>query len=143
MKKLISLLAFLALVMSLLSTAAQAEDLTNWAYGFTAQCVSSNGLNHATAYHTKTSTKTYIQVRHSVIGNGSSGGYTNLMYGHDSTLGQYLGSKWQAPDGIYYNCTSSSFGIDHSITPGGRGNTKYNEQLGLTSVRLEGQFRVH
>jgi len=100
MKKLISLLALLALVMSLLSTATLAEDLTNWGFGFTAQCVSSSSLNHAMTYHTKTSSKTYIEVRHNVVGNGSSGGYTNLMYGYDANYnnGAYLGSKWQTPN---------------------------------------------
>ena len=152
MKKVISLILLVAVVMSLAIVPALADetqdDTHNYAFGFTTQCVNTTGREHSTAYHTKLSpTIKYIEVRHHVIGNGSDAGFTNLMYGYVyySVNGSdvYRGSKWQAPDGHYYTCTSNSFRDGDSIAPGGRGNTKYNEQLGLTSVRLEGQNRVH
>lgn len=150
MKKVISLILLVAVVMSLATVSALADgnDTSNYAFGFTTQCVNTTGRNHSTAYHTKLSaTIKYIEVRHHVIGNGSDAGFTNLMYGYVSSGANgsnvYRGSKWQAPNGSYYTCTSDYFEEGDSIAPGGRGNTKYNEQLGLTSVRLEGQFRVH
>lgn len=147
MKKVISLILLVAVVMSLAIVPALADEIKddthNYAFGFTTQCVNTTGREHSTAYHTKLSaTINYIEVRHHVIGNGSDAGFTNLMYGHIKD-GNYYGSKWHTPNGSYYTCTSSMFTKGASIAPGGRGNTKYNEQLGLTSVRLEGQNRVH
>ena len=146
MKKVISLILLVAVVMSLATVSAFADeddDKTNYAFGFTTQCVNTTGREHSTAYHEKRSaTIKYIEVRHHVIGNGSDAGFTNLMYGHIKN-GNYYGSKWHTPNGSYYTCTSSQFMENTLIAPGGRGNTKYNEQLGLTSVRLEGQNRVH
>ena len=142
MKKFIALVLMVITVLSLSAVAlADGTALTNWAYGYTA---STNGstLSCATQYHTKDSTDNYIEVRHSVIGNGSSGGHTNYMYAKIQN-GNYVGAKWHAPDMIYWTCTSSNLAFkDISVAPGGRGNTKYAD-MGFSSVRLEGQFRTH
>lgn len=146
MKKVVSIILLAALVLSFAAVPAMADeddDIHNYAFGFTGQCVNTYTLSSSSAYHQKkSSTKHYIEVRHHVIGDGSSAGFTNLMYGHIEN-GSYYGSKWHAPNGLYYTCTSSMFTNGVSVAPGGRGNTKYNEQLGLTSIRLEGQNRVH
>lgn len=117
-------------------------DHTNWAFGFTAY---TNGLayTHASQYHNKEDYENFIEVRHHVVGNGSSAGYTNLMCGYLAYDQIYAGEKWQAPNDIYYKCTSNLLTMDELVTPGGRGNTKYKEFLNLDSVQLEGQFRTH
>lgn len=144
MKKIVSLLLTVVTIISLSVVPALADgDPTNYAFGFDTQCVNTTTKYHSGNYKKKTGTVNYIEVRHHVIGDGSDAGFTNLMNGYVSSTGAYLGSKWQAPDGGYYCCTSNSFAAKQQIAPGGRGNTKYNEQLGLTTLRLEGQFRVH
>lgn len=137
--------AFLAIVMltTIFGSSALAEgDLTNYAFCFSAQCVNTSVLSHASQFHLKTSDCNFIEVRHAVIGNGSNGGYNNYIYCYVEEAG-YYGAKWQAPDMLYYCCTSDWLWEGDSVTPGGRGNTKYNEYLGLTNIRIEGQFRPH
>lgn len=143
MKKIIAVVLVVVLMVSVSATAFAAWN-TNWAFGYYGQCVNSTTLNHADASHPKVTTDNFIEVRHSVTGSGSGAGFTNLMYAYKYGDGKYVGDKWQAPNGIYYACTSSTLtNYRANVTPGGRGNTKYNEQLGLTSVLMEGQYRTH
>lgn len=143
MKKFISLFFAALFLMSICASSALADgDTTNYAFTFTAQCVNTSSLNHASSYHTKQGDCTIIEVRHSVSGNGSSAGYTNYIYAYIQDVG-YYGAKWRAPDMIYHSCTSDYLWAGDSVTPGGRGNTKYNENLGLTSITITGQFRPH
>lgn len=143
MKKILAIV--LVAILSLLTVSAFAEDdMTNYAFGFTAQCLNETQLNHASigVARPKQGTNNFIEVRHSVSGNGSSYGYTNLMYAYMIDYDMYVGRKWQLPNGIYYSCTSDNLHQNVWVVPGGRGNTKYAEE-GLSSLYLEGQFRVH
>lgn len=77
MKKFISLFFAALFLMSICASSALADgDTTNYAFTFTAQCVNTSSLNHASSYHTKQGDCTIIEVRHSVSGNGSSAGYS-------------------------------------------------------------------
>lgn len=143
MKKLFSLFFVVVMLMSIAVTSAMADgDRTDYYFGFTAQCENTSDLNYAPQFHEKIGYCTIIEVRHAVIGNGSDAGYTNYMYAYEQGFG-FLGAKWHAPDMIYHSCTSTFLYDGYLVTPGGRGNTKYNENLALTSIRIEGQFRPH
>ena len=141
MKKSFVFVLLIALGLSLISTAALAEN-TNWKYGFTAQCVNESTLNNAGQYHPKKTTKNYIEVRTNIIGSGNPG-FNNRIYAHIQGVG-YYGAKWHLPDGIYHACSDSRLAAKGiNVTPGGRGNTRHHDELGITSIRLEGQFRTH
>lgn len=143
MKKLVvSVLSVIMLVSLLAGSALANGDDINHAFGFTAM-TDGTTRTHANVFYEKQYYNEIIEVRHSVIGNGSSAGYTNLIHAYDEQMNWWLGAKWHAPDMIYHSCTSFEITTDASYTPGGRANTKYQQYLGLTSVRLEGQFRVH
>lgn len=77
-----------------------------------------------------------------VTGNGSGAGHSNYMYAYVQAE-DYYGAKWQVPDMLYYKCTSSRLVKNTIVTPGGRANTKYEEQQGLDRIMIEGQFRPH
>lgn len=143
MKKCLATILLVIVATLCMTTALADGDMSNYAFGFTAQCVNTTSLSHATQYHTKQGSCTIIEVRHSVIGNGSSAGHTNYMYGYVQQDDTYYGAKWQAPDSIYHSCTSDLLWPGDLVTPGGRGNTKYYDSNGLTSIRIEGQFRPH
>lgn len=144
MKKFLSMLFAIMLLASVSITPAMADgDTTPYKFGFTASCTEGASLNHSTNYQKKIGDCTIIEVRHSVIGNGSDAGYTNYMYGYVEQDDTYYGAKWHAPDMIFHSCTSNLLWANDRVAPGGRGNTKYNENLGLTSIRIEGQFRPH
>lgn len=143
MKKSICILLLVILTMGVVVTSASAGgDHTNWAYGFTAYTDGSTLNHNPNRFHPKTGTENFIEVRHAVTGNGSSAGHTNYIYAKILN-GNYVGAKWQAPNMIYYTCTSSSLQKGINVTPGGRANTKYKEQQGLNFIMIEGQFRTH
>lgn len=143
MKKLALFVLSVIMLVSIFAVPALAagDETTHWAFGFTAQTNGST-LTHAEQYHTKLGACTIIEVRHQVIGSGSSYGFTNYMYGYILNKNIYAGGKWQLPNNVYWSCTSTNLEQGDIVTPGGRGNTKYAEQ-GLSSVRLEGQFHSH
>lgn len=146
MKKMIALVLLAVTLMSLFATSAMAaEDLTNYAFTYTAYTNGST-LNNANNFKSKGGTGDYIEVRHSVSGNGSGAGHTNYMYAcvKNGSNYTYMGAKWQAPNGIYYACTSSTLKtLPKTVTPGGRANTKYADDGYGSSIVLTGQFRVH
>lgn len=148
MKRLIAAMCLSILVVCSLTFSALADgDTRNYGFGFTTQCVSENGgLSHApeSQLHKKEGNCEIIEVRHQVVGLGSDKGFTNYIAAWAPYDGMYLGHKWQLPDMIYHSCTSNQLKEDKPyVAPGGRGNTKYHDNGGLTSVRIEGQFRPH
>ena len=147
MKKFLALVIAIVSMLSIMPTVGIADgDTTGYAFGFTAS-TDGKTLSRANQWQIKRGTCPIIEVRHKVIGNGSSAGHTNLMYACVIFVDavSYVGSKWQLPNGIYWSCTSNILAdyTGASVVPGGRGNTKYKEINGLNSVRLEGQFRPH
>ena len=144
MKKFLAMfLAIMTLASITLPSALAEGDTTNpYQFTFTAQCVNTTSRNHSNNHKTKQGTCIIIEVRHSVSGNGSDAGYTNYISAHVVDKG-YYGARWHAPDMTFYSCTSSSLTQGLSVAPGGCGNTKYNENLGLTSITITGQFRPH
>ena len=79
-----------------------------------------------------------------VVGIGASAGFTNLLgiYEYGSTSNLLMGSKWCAPNGIYYSF-SMRLQKDHLYAPYGRANTRYYNMHGLSTVSIEGQSRVN
>ena len=141
MKKFLGFLLGVILMVGLFAVPALADgDHSNYAFGFTAY-TNGSAFTNAANYKLKTGTENFIEVRHEVK-NGIPN-YTNYMCGIKNGSTAYAGGKWHAPNMIYWTCTSSSFTENSSITPGGRGNTDYATYQGLSTVRLEGQFRVH
>lgn len=47
-----------------------------------------------------------------------------------------------APNGVYY-AMSVTLHKNHFYAPYGRANTKFYEQYGLTTIRMEGQWRAY
>ncbi|MDD3212122.1 MAG: hypothetical protein PHY64_00485 [Eubacteriales bacterium] len=142
MKKLSCILVIVLVLMSLvIATACAADDTTNYQFSFTAGSANgtSSDFGFSGNYKKKLSTKTYIEVRHSVT--QSAAGYTNLIAA-DRQGGNYIGSKWMASNSVYYStnggCVQNAY-----YAPCGRGNTRYADNYGLTSVTIAGQFRVH
>lgn len=140
MKKFLCVL-FVAILMLTISVTAMADDTKEYAFSFTAGSAegTTDEFGFSTNYKPKQSTKNYIEVRHNV--QESAVGYTNLIAAGKST-GTYVGSKWMTSNnGSFYQtnggCTQYS-----SYAPCGRGNTKYSNNLGITSVTISGQFRV-
>lgn len=78
-----------------------------------------------------------------MTGNGSTAGFTNYVGMHRQGTTTLLGANFKASNMIYYKCTSSSYVRYANYAPGGRGNTKYNDSLGMTMVDINGQFRPH
>ena len=143
MKKFLAMLLVIMTLVSISLPSALADGNTNpYQFTFTAQCVNTTSRNHSENYKEKEGICTIIEVRHSVSGNGSDAGYTNYISAYVPGVG-YFGAKWHAPDMEFHSCTSNSLVAELLVAPGGRGNTKYNENLGLTSITITGQFRPH
>ena len=144
MKKMITLMLIVVTLMSLFATSALA-DTQNRAFGLTAQCVSENNSNYGISSgnaHRKDENNNYIEIRHNVIGTGSSSGFTNYMMAYQVDFRAAYGGKFMASNGLYYSTNnSSSIHQGGWVKPAARGNTKFNQTYGLASVRLEGQFR--
>ena len=140
-------ICLLTCLMCIFASSALADgDSTGYAFGFSTQCVSeTGGYAHAPEgqLHEKKGTCEIIEVRHSVIGNGSNLQYTNYIAAYIPSEGMYAGHKWQKPDMIYHSCTSPYIERYCWVVPGGRGNTKYSSNGHLTTIRIEGQFRPH
>ena len=145
MKKNITLvLAVLMLVGLFHAPALASGDHSNRAFGFRSQCVSeTGGYGYSDEYNQKTGTENFIEVRHEVTGSGSSGGFSNYIGTHKQGTTSLLGAGFKPSDMLYYKCTSSNYTRSAKYAPGGRGNTKYHDQLGLTMVDINGQFRPH
>ena len=141
MKKFLAIVLAAIMMMSLCATAFAADDTTNYQFTFTAGAANGTSSDYGFSrnYKLKQSTLTYIEVRHSV--SESAAGFTNYIAA-DKKDGGYVGSKWMASNSIYYStnggCAKGSY-----YAPCGRGNTKYSDQYGLSSVTITGQFRVH
>ncbi|MEG2268115.1 MAG: hypothetical protein RSC68_27800 [Acinetobacter sp.] len=131
-----------ACINALIATSAFAVDnKTNYKFAINnAGCVVGTTAEYtfSTNYKLKDSTITYIEVRHTV--EGSAAGFTNLIAAGrpDRT---FVGSKWMASNEIYYS-TNGGCSSGNSYAPCGRGNTKYHDQYGLTSLTMSGQFRI-
>ena len=142
MKKIISILLLVALVMGLAATSAlAADDTTNYQFSFTAGCVdeSIKSYGYSRYFQQKLSTQNYIEVRHSVP--QSAAGFTNLIAAEKKD-GLSIGAKWMASNSIYYSTNGGCKQFSY-YAPCGRGNSKYSQQFGLTSITITGQFRVH
>lgn len=115
------------------STALAGGDESNRAFGFTAYTDGSTLNHNPNRFQWKDGNENFIEVRHEVTGNGSGAGHSNYMYAYVQAE-DYYGAKWQVPDMLYYKCTSSRLVKNTIVTPGGRANTKYEEQQGLDTA---------
>lgn len=138
MKKILLLLLTLML---LLPCSAYASG--PWSFGFDSPCGSPSAYGYSQQYQRMDSDKFTVQIRHSVAGEGASAGFTNLLgiYEYGSLGHPPMGSKWSVPNGIY-DSLRVSLQKNHSYAPCGRANTKYYDLYGLTTVRMEGQWRA-
>jgi len=144
MKKIVCLILLAVLGVSHCVVGLADTGTTNWSFGFTAYTDGEN-YTHANQWQTKQTSLNYIEVRHKVVGDGSSALYTNRICAAVPVVDAvvYAGGKWHSPNMSYYKCTSDTIQEGVSVTPGGRGNTKYKQNLDLDSIRIEGQFRTH
>lgn len=142
MKKFISMILVAAFMLTFAATAALADDDTT-PYQFTFRAGSAAGTSSdygfSQNYKQKQSTKNYIEVRHSV--SESAVGYTNLIAAERSDH-KYVGSKWMTSNDNNFYQTNGGCSKGSYYAPCGRGNTKYSDNLGITSVTITGQFRV-
>ena len=121
-----------------------ANAAQNYYLWFDSQCGSTPARGYFQQYQKNDSDKTSTEIRHNVVGNGASAGFTNLLgiYEYGSTGNLLMGSKWCAPNGIYYSF-SMRLQKDHLYAPYGRANTRYYNMHGLSTVSIEGQSRVN
>lgn len=145
MKKFMSVFFIALLLMTLAATTAFAvsgNDTTDYKFGFAAGTTteSSADFGYSDNYKKKLSSSiNYIEVKYSVSESAVS--YTNLFAAHKQN-GNYIGSKWIKPNSGYYptngGCTAGAY-----YAPCGRGNSKYSQNLGITRITVDGQFKVH
>lgn len=146
MRKTVLLVLSIMVFICLTSTSAMADTL-NRAFGLTTQCVTEDdslyGISTNVAWP-KEEDNNYIEIRHHVVGTGANSGFTNRMMAYEMSFRQAYGAKWMLSNDIYYS-TNNSYYIHQGATvkPAARGNSKFSQSYGLTSVRLEGQFRPH
>ena len=100
---------------------------------------STSDFGYSQNYKEKLSSLNYIEVRHNV--SESAAGYTNLIAAERDDH-KYVGSKWMTSNNGSFYKTNGGCAKNANYAPCGRGNTKYSENLGLTSVTITGQFRV-
>ena len=126
-----------ALILSISATVL--ADQTNYMFGFNAGTTSGTAgdFGFSGNFKKKKTHIPYIEVRHTV---SVGGGYNNLIAAQRDD-GPYVGSKWMAPNGIYYP-TNGGCKKNSSYAPCGRGNTKYFENQGVSSIYISGQFKV-
>ena len=143
MKKILSIILVAAFMLTFVASAALAADDTT-PYQFTFSAGSASGstsdFGYSRNYKTKKSTANYIEVRHSV--SESAAGYTNLIAAERESDHKYVGSKWMTSNNGSFYKTNGGCAKNANYAPCVRGNTKYSENLGLTSVTITGQFRV-
>ena len=142
MKKILSIILVAAFMLTFVASAALAADDTT-PYQFTFRAGSASGstsdFGYSQNYKEKLSSLNYIEVRHNV--SESAAGYTNLIAAERDDH-KYVGSKWMTSNNGSFYKTNSGCAKNANYAPCGRGNTKYSENLGLTSVTITGQFRV-
>ena len=143
MRKLRPFLPLLMLV-SIVVLPYSANAAQNYYFWFDSQCGPMPAYGYSQHYQKMDSDQTSAEMRHNVTGDGASAGFTNLLGIHEygSTSNPTMGLKWFAPNGIYYSF-SMRLQKDHLYAPCGRANAKHYEQFGLTTVRIEGQWRVN
>lgn len=130
MKKFLAILLSTVLVLSLCSTA--------FATTFTrvAPCVNENNYVDSVSVANTTNSGTRVKIYHNA--QGCSNSYTNHFRVWDKTASMYRGSKFVTPGGTYFiNCTKFK---THTYLLRMRGNTKYHENEGLSSITLAGWF---
>lgn len=115
-----------------------------WYFWFDSQCGPAPTFGFAQQYQKMDADKSSVEIRHYVIGDGTNVGFTNLLTIHErGTIGDpVVGAKWCVADGMYYSMNVTLL-QDHFYAPCGRANTRYYDQFGLTSVRIEGHWRVN
>lgn len=115
-----------------------------WPFWFDSHLASPSGYGYSQQYQQMDSNKTRVEIRYNVVGDTASAGFTNLLgiYERGAVGAPGMGTKWLAPTGVYYPM-SATLRNDHFYAPYGRVNTKFYEQFGLTTVRIEGQWRAY
>ena len=138
MKKILSIILVATFMLTFAATAAFAAD-DKAEHPFSFRAGSANGSTSDFGYYEKLSDLNYIEVRHNV--SESAAGYTNLIAAERDDH-KYVGSKWMTSNNGSFYKTNGGCAKNANYAPCGRGNTKYSENLGLTSVTITGQFRV-
>lgn len=137
MKKLLSVMLLLVLVLGVTVTSAQATvyfTLNN------VQTTSETGpVTYYNRYEWKTIKEGYLYVDHSVIGGTNA--YTNLFHAVRLQLGNNIlcGQKW-ATTGVNVPIQSNAIYLYYDYTVAARGNTKHFTLDGISSITLTGNF---
>jgi len=103
----------------------------------TVQCVNENDYVASVVSDEKQWDDHRILVYHNA--EGCSNSYTNHFRGYESETNGLCGSKWVTPHSrIYINGSGFTEGWRYYLTM--RGNTKYNQYEGLSTIVLAGWF---
>lgn len=104
----------------------------------------------ANSYWEKQTNDHMVDIRYNVVGSESSMGFTNLIGLKQKTnptdtevTNHVYASKWMMSDGIYYSINSNSIFKGYWYAPAVRGNTKFYQNYGITSITIEGSFNLH
>lgn len=129
---------------SILMLPCGASASAAWPFWFDSQPQFPSGYGYSQQHQQMDSNKTRVEIRHNVVGNTVSAGFTNLLgiYERGAIGAPGMGTKWFAPNGVYY-AMSVTLHKNHFYAPYGRANTKFYEQYGLTTIRIEGQWRAY
>ena len=131
-------LGAIAVFCLMLSFALADEDTTIYPFAFTAGTLDQDDYGYAENYKKKLSDNPTIQIRYQIVGDYS--GFSNLVGYHE--LNGKAVARWLQQNSAYmpYHV---SLGKGKYYAPCGRGNTKFSQQFGLTSVDFTGNFIVH
>ena len=140
MKRRVFATLLILLTVCAFSVAVAEEDTTP--HGFTLNCTAATSI--VEPHYEKLGTRNYISVRLQVIGSGSSAGYSIAVSSHCETHNMTYGTKWIAPNSVYYSVPiSSRCSAECRLAPAIRCNAKYFDVDGLPTVQVGGQFIVY
>ena len=132
MKKFLAIVLAAVMVMSLCSTAF-ATTFTR-----TVQCVNESDYVKSVLSTNTTTSGTKVKIRYNA--QGCSNSYTNHFRVWNNNTARQTGSKFVTPGGTYYITCSQFAKADYYVDM--RGNTKYNQNEGLSNIVLAGWFQL-
>jgi hypothetical protein len=133
MKRTLAIILATALIVGLCSTASATTFTRN------AQCVNQTDLVSSVIGTVKQTNDKRILINYNA--QGCSNSYTNYFEAwNDGSPSKKKASKWVTPGGSYYLQNSNAIATDQAYYLKMRGNTRYHDDEGLSSMTLAGYF---
>lgn len=136
MKKIICMALALVMVLAITITSAFATTEYRVNFSINAQCVNETGVSYHDPYELITTLYGRIYLYHTANPNPAT--YTNMFH----IVKEYryaIGQKF-CTQGLYVPIETNLVVPGMLVGISGRGNTKYNQNYGLTSITLSGYY---